>query len=53
MTEISLLYKDYEKQLNHYISNELFIYLYQNYFVYWDHYVLHYLFYKKKFQDAH
>lgn len=50
MPEISLLYNDYEKQLNHYISNELFIYLYQNNFVDWDFYVLHYLFCKKNFR---
>ena len=50
MPEISLLYNDYEKQLNHYISNELFIYLYQNNFVDWDFYVLHYLYSKKNFR---
>ena len=50
MPEVSLLYTDYEKQLNHYISNELFIYLYQNNFTDWDFYVLHYLFCKKNFR---
>jgi hypothetical protein len=50
MPEVSLLYNDYEKQLNHYISNELFIYLYQNNFVDWDFYVLHYLYSKKNFR---
>lgn len=51
MPEISLLYNDYEKQLNHYISNELFIYLYQNNFEDWDFYVFHYLFCKKNFRN--
>ena len=43
MPEISLIFKDYEKQLNHCIDNELFLYLQQNNFVDWDFYVLHYL----------
>ena len=50
MPEISMLFNDYEKQLNHFINKELFIYLYQNNFMDWDFYVLHYLFYQKSFR---
>jgi hypothetical protein len=44
MPEIVLSFNDYKKQINHYIDNELFLYLYGNNFMYWDYYVLHYLF---------
>lgn len=50
MPEISLIFKDYEKQLNHCIDNELFLYLQQNNFVDWDFYVLHYLYYLQDFR---
>ena len=50
MPEISLIFRDYEKQLNHCIDKELFIYLYQNNFNEWDFYILHYLYYKQGFR---
>ena len=50
MPEVSLMFNDYEKQLNHCINKELFVYLYQNNFMDWDFYILHYLFYQKNFR---
>ena len=50
MPEISLLFKDYEKQLNHCINKELFLYLQQNNFVDWDFYIMHYLYYLQDFR---
>ena len=50
MPEISMIFNDYEKQLNHCIDKELFIYLYQNNFMDWDFYILHYLFFQKNFR---
>ena len=50
MPEISMMFNEYEKQLNHCINKELFMYLYQNNFMDWDFYVLHYLFYQKNFR---
>ena len=50
MPEISLLFKDYEKQLNHCIDKELFLYLQQNKFVDWDFYIMHYLYYLQEFR---
>ena len=50
MPEISLIFRDYEKQLNHCIDKELLIYLYQNNFNEWDFYILHYLYYKQGFR---
>ena len=50
MPEISIIFKEYEKQLNHHINKELFLYLYQNNFMDWDFYVLHYLFCQKNFR---
>ena len=51
MPEISLLFRDYEKQLNHCIDKELFIYLQQNNFIEWDFYILHYLYYLQDFRN--
>ena len=51
MPEISLLFRDYEKQLNHCIDKELFIYLQQNNFMEWDFYILHYLYYLQDFRN--
>lgn len=50
MPEISILFNNYEKQLNHCINKELFIYLYQNNFMDWNFYIFHYLFYQKNFR---
>ena len=50
LPEIELIFKDYKKQINHFIDKELFIYLYQNNFMFWDYYVLHYLFSYKNFR---
>jgi len=50
MPEIVLTFNHYMKQINHYIDKELFIYLYQNNFMYWDYYILHYLFSYKSFR---
>ena len=50
LPEIELIFKDYKKQINHFIDKELFIYLYQNNFMYWDYYILHYLFSYKNFR---
>ena len=50
MPEISLIFKDYEKQLNHCMDKELFLYLYQNNFVDWDFFILHYLYYLHDFR---
>ena len=50
LPEVSMIFNDYEKQLNHCISKELFIFLYQNNFMDWDFYILHYLFYQKNFR---
>ena len=50
MPEIVLSFIDYKKQINHYIDKELFLYLYGNNFMYWDFYVLHYLFSYKSFR---
>ena len=50
MPEVSMIFTDYEKQLNHCINKELFVYLYQNNFMDWDFYILHYLFYQKNFR---
>ena len=50
MPEISMLFIDYEKELNHCINKEIFIYLYQNNFMDWDFYILHYLFSRKNFR---
>ena len=51
MPEIVLTFNHYKKQINHYIDKELFIYLYQNNFMYWDYYILHYLFSYKSFRN--
>ena len=51
MPEISLLFRDYEKELNHCIDKELFIYLQQNNFMEWDFYILHYLYYLQDFRN--
>ena len=50
MPEIVLTFNNYNKQINHYIDKELFLYLYQNNFMYWDYFVLHYLFSYKAFR---
>ena len=50
MPEISMIFNEYEKQLNHCLNKELFIYLYQINFMDWDFYILHYLFYQKNFR---
>ena len=50
MPEISLIFKDYEKQLNHCINKELFLYLQQNNFIDWDFFIMHYLYYLKDFR---
>ena len=50
MPEIVLTFNHYRKQINHFIDKELFIYLYQNNFMYWDYYILHYLFSYKRFR---
>ena len=50
LPEIELIFNDYKKQMNHFIDKELFLYLYQNNFMYWDYYVLHYLFSYKNFR---
>ena len=50
MPEISLLFKDYEKQLNHCIDKELFLYLHQNKFIDWDFFIMHYLYYLQDFR---
>ena len=50
MPEISLIFKDYEKQLNHCIDKELFLFLHQNNFVDWDFYIMHYLYYLQDFR---
>ena len=51
MPEVSLLFKDYEKQLNHCIDKELFLFLQQNNFIEWDFYILHYLYYLQDFRN--
>ena len=50
MPEIVLIFKDYQTQLNHYINKELFIFIYQNNYMDWDFYLLHYLFSLKNFR---
>ena len=50
LPEIELIFNDYKKQMNHFIDKELFLYLYQNNFMYWDYYVLHFLFSFKNFR---
>ena len=50
MPEVSVLYINYNKQLNHCINKELFVYLYQNNFMDWEFYVVHYLFFRKNFR---
>ena len=50
MPEIVLIFNDYYKQINHFIDKELFLFLYQNNFMYWDFYILHYLFSYKNFR---
>ena len=50
MPEVSMIFNDFEKQLNNCINKELFIFLYQNNFMDWDFYILHYLFYQKNFR---
>ena len=51
MPEVSLFFKDYEKQLNHCIDKELFLFLQQNNFIEWDFYILHYLYYLQDFRN--
>ena len=50
MPEISLIFRDYEKQLNHCIDKELFLYLHQNNFVDWDFFIMHYLYHLQDFR---
>ena len=50
MPEISLIFRDYEKQLNHCIDTELFLYLHQNNFVDWDFFIVHYLYHLQDFR---
>ena len=50
MPEISLLFVDYEKQLNHCIDKELFLYLQQSNFEDWDFFIMHYLYYLQDFR---
>ena len=51
LPEIELIFNNYKKQINHFMDKELFIYLYQNNFMYWDYYALHYLFSYKNFRQ--
>ena len=51
LPEIELIFNNYKKQINHFIDKELFVFLYQNNFMYWDYYVLHYLFSFKNFRQ--
>ena len=51
LPEIELTFNDYKKQINHFIDKELFLYLYQNNFMYWDYYILHFLFSYKNFRQ--
>ena len=51
LPEIELIFNNYNKQINHFIDKELFLFLYQNNFMYWDYYVLHYLFSYKNFRQ--
>ena len=51
LPEIELIFNDFKKQINHFIDKELFLFLYQNNFMYWDYYVLHYLFSYKTFRQ--
>ena len=51
LPEIELIFNEYKKQINHFIDKELFLYLYQNNFMYWDYYVLHFLFSYKNFRQ--
>ena len=51
LPEIELIFNDYKKQINHFIDKELFLFIYQNNFMYWDYYVLHYLFSYKTFRQ--
>ena len=50
MPEISLIFKDYEKQINHCIDKELYLYLQQNNFEDWDFFIMHYLYYLHDFR---
>ena len=50
MPNISLRFHDIKKFVNHYIDKELFIYLLDKKFLYWDYYVVHFLFSIKYFR---
>ena len=51
LPEIELIFSNYKKQINHFIDKELFLFIYQNNFMNWDYYVLHYLFSYKTFRQ--
>ena len=51
LPEILLIFNNYYKQINHFIDKELFLHLYQNNFMCWDYYVLHFLFSYKNFRQ--
>ena len=50
MPNISLRFHDIKKFVNHYIDKELFMYLLDKKFLYWDYYVVHFLFSIKYFR---
>ena len=50
MPNISLRFHTIKKFINHFIDKELFMYLLEKKFIYWDYYVVHYLFSIKYFR---
>ena len=50
MPNISLRFHNIKKFINHFIDKELFMYLLEKKFIYWDYYVVHYLFSIKYFR---
>ena len=50
MPHIAIKLTNYQKQINHFISKEIFVFLYKNNFNNWNFYISHYLFSLKKFR---
>lgn len=50
MPHIAIKLTNYQKQINHFISKEIFVFLYKNNFKNWNFYISHYLFSLKKFR---
>ena len=50
MPQVIIKLRNYQKQINHFINKEMFVFLYKNKFTNWNFYISHYLFTLKQFR---